>query len=92
MFDDFDLFYFYRWLLVVFVTTYGVVRAVFQGRRAYRYLRTNHPTAALARDYMLAGLASLHLRRFAGELVRIALLLIALLAVLYVHRRFGFTA
>ena len=92
MFDDFDLFYFYRRLLVIFVTTYSVVRAVVQGRRAYRYLRTNHPTAALARDYMLAGLAGIRFRRFAGELVQIALLLIILLVVLYVHDRFGFRA
>jgi hypothetical protein len=82
--DDFDLFFWFRWLLATVCTVYAVVVT---GRSLWgwlTYFGSSRQTAILGR-YTLVLLLRMKSTRFAGELLQIAALSVILLALVYMH-------
>ena len=82
---DLDLFETFRWLLAVVCTVYAVVVTARSLVGWWEYFRSSRETAILGR-YTLVLLLRTRLRRFAGELVQIAVLTAFLVLLLYAHR------
>jgi len=85
---DLDLFEMYRWLLALVCTVYTVVVTVRSVVNWLAYFRESRRTAVLGR-YTLVLLLRMRLRRFAGELLQIAALVVVLVVLIYAHRGVG---
>ena len=87
MVPDFDLFSLFRRLLVIFVTTYSLVKLGSLIGRAVRFLRSRKTKVVLLRDYVYAQLAEMRPARFLPEVLHLAGLVVILAGVLYLHWR-----
>lgn len=82
--DDFDLFFWFRWLLAIVCTVYAVIVT---GRSMWgwlTYFGSSRQTAILGR-YTFVLLLRMKFVRFASELLQIAALSAILLALVYMH-------
>ena len=86
MWDDFDLFVLFRRLLLIFGTTYTVVKTVSLMGRLRRFLRSRQRRDIWLRGYLFAQLAELRLGRFGWDAMHIVGLVAMLGGVIYLHR------
>jgi len=86
MWDDFDLFVLFRRLLLIFGTTYTVVKTVSLIGRLRRFLRSREQHDIWLRGYVFAQLTELRLRRFGWDAMHIVGLVAILAGVIYLHR------
>ena len=86
---DFDLFFFFRRLLVIACAIYSVIRLAQAARMWYGRLSGPARHTAMARQYLLIQLLRVSPRRFTWELLDIALLAALAGALIYVHRFVG---
>lgn len=85
--SGFDLFDFYRFLLSVLVGSYATVRLVTFIWRL-QYIGFGDPRArGLLRQYLLIQMLRVRFRRFAWDLLQIALLLVVFILLLHRHWR-----
>ncbi len=89
MMAEFDLFFFFRRVLVIVCAVYGVVRFSHSLWRGHRYLSSGRRSTALARDYLLLHLLRVRVHRFSVDLLGIAILTAALIGVIWLHRHLG---
>ena len=82
---DSDLFFIFRWWLAIVCTVYTIVVTWRSLWSWLLYFHSSRKTAVLGR-YTLVLLLRLRIRRFAGELGQIVLLLSALVCLIYLHR------
>ena len=83
--QDFDLFFLFRRLLVIFGTTYSLVKLGSLLGRAIRLARSREAKTVLLRQYVYAHLAEMRLGRFLPQALQIAGLMVVLGGVLYLH-------
>ncbi len=83
---DFDLFYFWRWILVIVCTIYWAVRLGQSLWGWYLYLWADYRPAALMRKYLVIQALRIRVHRFTLELIQIVALLVLFGAVTYAHR------
>ena len=82
---DFDLFYFFRFVLAVTLSVYFAMVVGVGLWRLRVLLAGNEPHRHLLRAYLSYQLVSLRLRPLRGELVQIGLLLAAFILVCWLH-------
>ena len=83
--QDFDLFFLFRRLLVIFGATYSLVKLGSLLDRAIRFVRSRETKAVLLRHYLYAHLAELRPARFLSDALQIAALVVILGSLLYLH-------
>jgi len=83
---DFDLFFFWRRVLVTACTIYAIVRLAQSGWTWYVRLRGGDRHVVIARQYLLIQLLRLSPRRFFWEIVDLIILGIVVLALIYLHQ------
>ena len=81
-----DLFYFWRWLLVVVCTIYWLVCLGQSLWRWYEYLWAQTRSAALMRRYLVVQFLRVRVHRFTLELVQIVVLLALFAGITWAHR------
>jgi hypothetical protein len=81
-----DVFYFWRWLLMVVCTIYWIVRLGQSLWGWYEYLWADYRPAALMRKYVAVQALRIRVHRFTLELIQIAALLVLFVAITYAHR------
>jgi len=82
----FDLFYFWRWILVAVCTIYTIVRLGQSLWRWYGFLWSEGRSMALTRHYVFVHFLRLRVHRFTLEVVQIAVLVGLLGAISWAHR------
>ncbi len=88
MLADVDLFNMFRWVLGTVCTIYALVVS-WQSLWAWLNYFSSSRNAAVLGRYAFVLLVRLKLRRFAGDLAEIGLLLAMLGGIVYVHRHVG---
>ena len=83
---DADLFYLFRRLLVVVCSIYTVVRLGQTAVRWHNVLWSGGRKTTVLRHYMMVQLLRVRVRRFTVDLLQIAALVVALAAMIYLHR------
>jgi len=83
---DLDLFYSWRWLLMVVCTVYAVGRTGQSFWRWYAYLWSGDRSTLLMRQYLFVQLLRLRVHRYTLELAQIAVLLVLLAVISWAHR------
>lgn len=83
---SFDLFYFWRWLLVVICTVYTIVRLGQSIWRWHQFLWAERRSSLMMRHYLFVHALRLRVHRFTLELVQIVVLLVLLGAISWAHR------
>lgn len=84
---EFDLFYLFRMMLVVFLTTYAALLTAATLWQLARILRGDDPRRRLLRVYLSYQLLAVRARPLAGELLQIAALAIILIILWRLHVR-----
>lgn len=85
MLAELDLFFFWRRVLVIACTIYAVVRLAQSLYGWYVTLWARDRYTSIARQYLLVQLIRVSPRRFAWDLVDIAILSAIVLGLLYLH-------
>ncbi len=83
---ELDLFFFWRRVLVIACTIYALVRLIQAAWTWYVRLRGGERYMAIARQYLLIQLLRVSPRRFAWELLDLAVLTLVALALIYLHQ------
>ena len=83
---NFDLFYFWRFLLATAVGLYCLITTVDRMRGYWRMLHGRERHWGYARKYLVIQLLRVRGRDVAWELAQIALLVVALVGVTWAHR------
>lgn len=83
---DFDLFYFWRWLLVLVCTIYWLCCLGQTLWGWYEYLWAGTREAAMMRRYVFVQILRIRVHRFTLELAQIVVLLALFAAVMLAHR------
>jgi hypothetical protein len=84
--QNLDLFAVYRRLLVIFGTTYSLVKLVYAIRQFRPWLRSRDTKAVMMRHYAYAQISEIRPWRFLPDALQIAALLVILGVVIYFHR------
>ena len=82
---DFDLFFLFRRLLVIFVTTYSLVKLGSLIGRAVGFMRSRRTKVVLLRAYVYAQLADMRPARFLPDVLHLVVLVVILVGALYLH-------
>lgn len=82
----FDLFYFWRWILVAVCTIYTIVRLGQSLWGWYGFLWSEGRSMVLMRHYAFVQVLRLRVHRFTLELAQIAVLAGLLAAISWIHR------
>lgn len=82
---EFDLFFFWRRVLMIACTIYAIVRLAQSGYDWYVRLRAPDRYTAIARQYLLVQLLRLSPRRFFWDLFDLAVLGAIMLALIFLH-------
>jgi hypothetical protein len=80
-----DLFDFYRALLAIFLTVYTLLMTAAMIVQGMWLLTSRDRTAAILRKYLVLLALRMRVRAFRNELIQIALLSVAFIALLYGH-------
>lgn len=82
----FDLFYFWRWILVLVCTVYWGLCLAQTMWGWYQYLWSDDRSAAMMRRYVFVQFMRMRVHRFSRELVQITVLLVLFVAITLAHR------
>jgi hypothetical protein len=86
----FDPFQAFRWLLAVACTIYAVVQIGRTLMRWTEFLWADAPHRRIMRRYAAVQLLRLRIRRFSGELMRIAVLAVVAGILIWLHAYLGY--
>jgi len=86
MLADFDLFFFWRRVLVIACTIYAIIRLAQTARTWYGRLSGRGRHVTIARQYLLIQLLRISPRRFIWELFDLAVLAALAGVLIYLHR------
>ncbi len=81
-----ELFHLWRFVLIVVCTIYTAIRLTQTAWRWQEILWAGTRTSGLMRHYLFVHLLRLRVHRFTLEMIQIAALLVALLALSWAHR------
>ncbi|UCG33161.1 MAG: hypothetical protein JSU68_00735 [Phycisphaerales bacterium] len=84
--QNLDLFAVYRRLLVIFGTTYSLVKLVYLIRQSRLWLRSRDTKAVMMRYYAYAQISEIRPRRFLPDTLQIVALVLILGVVIYLHK------
>ncbi len=89
IFTDFDLFFIYRKLLVIFCTVYTAIRITQSLWRWLEYFYTPEKTRKLMRGYLAVQLLRVRWVKFWREYLQIVLLCGIILLLIHLHKYIG---